>query len=382
MKKKTTEQFIKEAKTVHGNKYDYSKVTYKNNTTKVCIICSVHGEFWQIPKDHLKGRGCSKCGHIQTNQSKVLSTEEYIKRAKEKHGDRYIYDKTVYKSFKDNVIVTCPIHGDYEVNAHYHISNGIGCPTCAKINCGPKRLTTEEFINKAKKVHGDFYDYSKSVYKLSRLPIIVTCPKHGDFFTTPNDHLMGGNCPRCAASKGERFIDLCLTKLNIKFYPQFIIKFNNNLRNYFKIDFAIKTDKIYLIEYNGIQHYKPHIYFGGEIGFKQQQLRDSLLREFVKNNSDKYELLEIDYRNNKTTIIKKILNFLKVPINSDINSKLGELLEDWNVNQQPSLELTIEEGSETNTWNCNAEYNSDTSAQHLETDDDIVRTETKNKFQN
>ena len=59
--RKTTEQFIAEAKAVHGGKYDYSKVNYIDNSTKVCIICSTHGEFWQYPKDHLNGSGCRKC---------------------------------------------------------------------------------------------------------------------------------------------------------------------------------------------------------------------------------------------------------------------------------------------------------------------------------
>ena len=64
-KRKTTEQFIAEAKAVHGSKYDYSKVEYKNNKTKVCIICHIHGEFLQVPKDHLDGIGCKKCGRLK-----------------------------------------------------------------------------------------------------------------------------------------------------------------------------------------------------------------------------------------------------------------------------------------------------------------------------
>lgn len=382
MKKKTTEEFIKEAKQIHGDTYDYSKVDYKKSFEKVCIICPKHGEFWQTPKGHLKGFGCCECGHERTNVSKMLTTAEFIRRAKEKHGDKYTYDKTIYKSFKDNVIVTCPIHGDFEINSHCHISNGSGCPECAKIAKGPKRLTTEEFIEKAKCIHGNTYDYSKVEYINASTKVCIICPKHGEFWMTPNKHLLGENCPNCAQSKGERFINKCLNVFNIDYNTQSILKFDNELRNNFRIDFIIQKDKTYLIEYNGIQHYYPVEYFGGEEKFKEQQLRDQLLRDFVKNHSDLYELLEIDYRYNKHTIITKILNFLKVPINSNINSKLGELLEDWNVNQQPSTELTCCEGSETNTWNCDAEYNSDTSAQHLEIDDDIVRTETKDKFQN
>ena len=108
--------------------------------------------------------------------------------------------------------------------------------------------------------------------------------------------------------------------------------------------------------------------------FIEQQNRDNLLRTFVLENTN-YKLLEIDYRWNQKTIKSKILEFLKdVPTNSNICSKLGELLENPEEdNQQPSQGLTTLEGSETNGWNCNAEYNTDTSAQHPETDDDIVR---------
>jgi hypothetical protein len=145
---------------------------------------------------------------------------------------------------------------------------------------------------------------------------------------TPNKHLSGENCPNCTQSKGERFINKCFNVFNIDYNTQGILKFDNELRNNFRIDFIIQKDKTYLIEYNGIQHYHPVEHFGGEEKFKEQQLRDQLLRDFVKNHSDLYELLEIDYRYNKYTIIKKLLNFLKVPIDSDVNSKLGELLED------------------------------------------------------
>lgn len=63
MKKLTTEEFIKRARAIHGDKYDYSKVEYINIKTKVCIICPEHGEFWQVPAEHLRGRGCKDCGN-------------------------------------------------------------------------------------------------------------------------------------------------------------------------------------------------------------------------------------------------------------------------------------------------------------------------------
>lgn len=57
-------KYIIKAKEIHGDKYDYSKVEYINNHSKVCIICPIHGEFWQNASSHLKGCGCPKCSAI------------------------------------------------------------------------------------------------------------------------------------------------------------------------------------------------------------------------------------------------------------------------------------------------------------------------------
>ena len=88
--------------------------------------------------------------------SRKLTTEEFIKRAKEIHGDKYDYSKAEYKSTRDRVCIICPTHGEFYQNANHHIRRA-GCPKCS----GPKKLTTVEFINKAREVHEDKYDYSK-----------------------------------------------------------------------------------------------------------------------------------------------------------------------------------------------------------------------------
>jgi hypothetical protein len=70
----TKQEFIKRAQKVHGDKYDYSLVEYKNNKTKVKIICPIHGVFEQLPINHLKGFGCCACGHIKTTQRRFGTT--------------------------------------------------------------------------------------------------------------------------------------------------------------------------------------------------------------------------------------------------------------------------------------------------------------------
>ena len=106
--KDKTEEFIKKAKEVHGDKYDYSKVEYKKAIEKICIICPEHGEFWQIPTNHLKGCGCPSCGG-----NKKYTLEIFIKKAREVHGDKYDYSKVDYKKASEKVCIICPKHGEF-----------------------------------------------------------------------------------------------------------------------------------------------------------------------------------------------------------------------------------------------------------------------------
>ena len=108
MKKLTTNEFIEKSRKVHGDKYDYSKVNYVNAKTKVCIICPIHGEFWQTPDLHLQGSGCSLCGgKIQ------LSEDEFIRRANLVHNNKYDYSKVNYINYHTKICIICPIHGEF-----------------------------------------------------------------------------------------------------------------------------------------------------------------------------------------------------------------------------------------------------------------------------
>ena len=131
-KKKTTKQFIEEAKLVHGNKYDYSKSEYVNATTKVIIICPQHGEFLQRLCDHLNGRGCKTCFYEENGKQSRLDFKSFLEKVKSVHGDRYAYNKDTYKGADSNVEISCPIHGVFIQKGFNHI-NGKGCPKCGQI---------------------------------------------------------------------------------------------------------------------------------------------------------------------------------------------------------------------------------------------------------
>ena len=208
VKKMSTDEFIRRARIVHGDKYDYSKSDCENrdNKGRVCIIChkldgdgNEHGEFWQRPNSHIRGDGCRKCSNENTsriNSRKQSKTrEEFITDANNVHHGKYSYDKTIYVNSHTKITITCPIHGDFTQTPTNHLQ-GKGCPKCAN-----KEVTRDEFVEKAKLVHGDFYDYSKTNYTNNNTSVIITCPIHGDFEQKPKYHLQGKGCNLCGLTR-------------------------------------------------------------------------------------------------------------------------------------------------------------------------------------
>lgn len=186
--KKTITEFISSSIEIHGNEYDYSKSIYINNHIKLEIVCRIHGSFWQIPNSHISGkRGCPKCG-----KTGKINTSEFIYKSNKIHNNKYNYTKTEYKTSHETVVIDCPIHGEFKQSAYSHL-NGKGCHKCS----GVKRLTKDEFIRKAKLIHGDRYDYRKVDYINNRSYVKIICHKHNEFLQKPNYHLNGQGCPKC-----------------------------------------------------------------------------------------------------------------------------------------------------------------------------------------
>ena len=197
----TTEEFVEKAREVHGSRYGYERAVYVTSKKKVTITCPEHGDFEQEACGHLQGAGCAKCGGTGR-----LTTEGFIEKARTEHGGRYSYARTVYVNARSKVTITCPAHGDFEQTPHDH-SRGFGCLKCRHDS---DRLTTEEFISKARAVHGEGYEYERAVYLGSMKKVTITCPEHGYFEQTPNRHLSGGGCPKCAGNATpttEEFIE-------------------------------------------------------------------------------------------------------------------------------------------------------------------------------
>lgn len=152
--------------------------------------------------------------------SKKKTFEEFLKQVQEKyHNTCYIYDKETYIDTHTKMRIICPKHGEFWQTPKSHLL--YECEKCSYEKRGLKnRKSSEEFIEKAKTVHGNKYDYSKVLYKTAKTPITIICSKHGEFIQKPNDHLNGKGCPKCNESHLEREVERFLKENDFNFETQ------------------------------------------------------------------------------------------------------------------------------------------------------------------
>lgn len=295
-RKKSNEQFMKEAREIHNDFYDYSLTNYSGCFNKIKVICPKHGAFEIIAANHLNGQGCRKCGQSKANKKNSLTQKEFIEKAKLIHNNFYDYSLVNYTIALSKIKIICPIHGVFEQRAESHLQ-GNGCPKCSG-----KKITKEEFINEAKLIHNDFYNYELVDFKNKTTKVKIICPIHGVFEQTPSIHInQKHGCPKCKASFGEREIRRYLKENNILFEEQ---KKFSNLKDIkcLSFDFYL-SEKNLLIEYNGRQHYeevfKNH-------SLKIQRHHDWLKRKYAKDKG--FNLLTIGYKDDIIKLLKGSLN--------------------------------------------------------------------------
>ena len=308
--KKTRDEFIKQSKKIHGDKYDYSKVEYVNANTHVLIKCNECGEYFkQTPHSHLYGQGCPFCSH----RSYKYTVDEVKKIIEKKYNGKY--DTRLIKEYKNNkqkLPLICDEHGYFEASLN-DLNNGHGCQACGKIkNYVNIRKTKDDFINDAKCVHGDKYDYSKVEYKSAHEKVCIICPKHGEFMQSPNEHLKGKGCPSCSESKLEKEVREYLEEKNIKYEKgKHFVWLGMKHIDFFLNDYNIG------IECQGIQHFKPIKFFGGDEGFKKRMMYDIEKKRICEENGvkifyfskkDNNNFLGEKIYHNLNEIIKKVEN--------------------------------------------------------------------------
>lgn len=270
-----------------------------------------------------------------------LTQDEFIKRAKNIHGDKYIFDKAIYKGIKQKVIVICPRHGEFLATPdHLLLGKPTGCNQCGIDShyytteeyiktvksrhkkhfdyslviykdrntpivlicdkshrftlkagyhlfhggrctvCHPISRNLELFIIKAKEIHGDRYDYSKAIYTGSKNKLIISCKQHGDFLIDPNSHLNRKGCPECNTSKGESAIQLFLNRNNICFIKEKTFRDCRD-KGLLRFDFYL-PDFNTCIEFDGYWHFNTHP--SNLDGFNKVIRRDRIKNIYCREN--------------------------------------------------------------------------------------------------
>lgn len=204
--KKSQEEILEQFKAVHGDRYGYSNVHYKNSSTKVEVICRNHSSFSILPRDHINGVGCRECYF----ESQKLTKSEFVSRSRAHFGNRYDYGRfDKLPSYGEKVEIRCVAHDlIFLQEPRNHQRGHVGCPKCKSLKLAlrlgqlePKydesRLL-EKFYHQACAVHGEKYDYDHFEYVNTTTKGEIRCPEHGSFFQNPSNHLRGNGCPQCA----------------------------------------------------------------------------------------------------------------------------------------------------------------------------------------
>jgi hypothetical protein len=219
-KKLNTEEFIVRANRIHENLYDYSLSIYKNDSTKIKIICREHGIFEQRPGDHVRlKQGCPKCGDIKNGNRCRKANESIISQINNAWGfDHFDFSEMNYTDAHSKIKLKCVKHDMwFEQYPGAVFKKLIGCPECCKIKRELKHESKfkSSFINNSLKIHGNLYDYSKVIYVNQNIPVTIICKIHGEFNQKPGNHSAGNGCQKCNYSKGEHCVAKTLNEFNI-----------------------------------------------------------------------------------------------------------------------------------------------------------------------
>ncbi len=295
MKMERIKNFIQKSNEIFSNKYDYSLVEYKNNKTKVKIICTKHGIFEKTPNKHLSGQACQKCSLENSSKIQSSNTEDFVKKSTNIHRHKQDYSLITYKHHKTKVKIICSKPGIFEQTPNKHL-RGCGCPKCAD----NIKLTKKEFIKRSRNVHNYKYNYSLVKYKNNRTKVKIICSEHGIFEQIPTNHLRGKGCDKCKINSiGEKTIENLLKEKNIIFTQQ---KTFDDCKNIFKLPFDFYIPKLNMcIEYDGRQHFNINTKFYT----KSIKINDNIKNKYCKSKNIK--LLRIKYIEN---IEKKLIKNL------------------------------------------------------------------------
>ena len=302
------ETVVEKMKKAHPDEnLEYPDQEYKGVHSKIRIIDhdlkpdgSEYGEYIQEVNAHLRGQsypGKKKTIKFENKLNELTNTT--IEKFKKIHGDKYDYSKTVYNGYKTNCIITCKEHGDFEMTPDNHL-HGHGCPYCGNVH----KYTTEEWVEKARSIYSDSYDYSNVKYVSAKTPVEIICKKHGSFFIIPGKHISGQECPKCfgGSSKSEEEIYIYINNLIRK---EFEIECNvKNIIPNRELDIYIPKLNV-AIEYNGL-------YWHSEENGKNKNYHLNKLNLCNSLGIKLIQIFEDEYINHKNIVLTKISHIIGI----------------------------------------------------------------------
>ena len=337
-KRISVEDFIARSCAKHGTKYNYSKVKFVNTTTPVEIICTTCDKSFRMnPEQHMIGQGCRKCGYEKNASKKRVKNP--LQNLIDVHGDKYLFPDFTYSNSKDSVNVICTTCDKHFKSSYGTMVKGAGCPVCsAKVGGLKQRSNTEEFIQKAKAVHGDKYDYSLSHYVRSNDKVDIFCNTHQESFSmTPNTHLSGCGCPKCALEY--------LSEISRKSQEQFLVDArakHGDFYNYDKSVYKTVNEKLIITcPYHGDFWQKPsqHTHQGtgcpncGNNGYKTNKaghiyvlVSDKYTKVGITNKNPKIRCKFIANDSGQDFKIHKFFHFEDGQVPMDIETKVLQTL--------------------------------------------------------
>jgi hypothetical protein len=297
MKKKTHEEFVKQVYSLVGKEYEVIGI-YKNSKTKIKILHRTCGKIFEIsPNNFINGYRCSKCA------TRVLRNDDEFKTEINTltNGEYVVLGQFNGTGNKIEFLHRACNNAFYMTPNHF--LRGVRCPYCA----WNSKKSQEKFIEEVKSISGNEYKVL-SKYKGRNVKIKLKHLTCGNVWEVdPNHFLRGVRCPYCKESKGERKIRKILTKHGIEFKSQYIIKACRN-KGYMPFDFAVFNgcELLFLCEYQGMQHYEPIEFFGGDKALLRLEDRDRIKKQYCEENG--IPLLIIDCRE-KQNIEKLVIDF-------------------------------------------------------------------------
>jgi len=226
---------------------------------------------------------------------KRLSSKNFIRRVKRRHGDRFTLNKTIYTTKREKIVVTCKTHGDFEVYPQVLLKSPVGC-----LRCG-HRLTLDKFLKRSRNKHGVKYDYNKVELISVNDKVTVVCPKHGDFNTVPYLHYARGvGCPECALEKNRTSIDDFIKRA---------IEIHGNKYDYSEVEYVTGNQPVTInCPQHGRFQQKPRVHIQGSgcgdcFVVRNKSNTEEFVKQANKVHGDRYSYSSVRYKTSKVKVM-------------------------------------------------------------------------------